>query len=164
MAREAGIRHSTERTAHAIYGLIIITGALVADLELAADAFTSLTVLWGAGLVLVLAHVYSGLVAEVGEKGRFLTSSERELLLDDNLPVLGALVTPTVLLLAAAAGWIELSAAIDVSIVISIGLLFSVGFLETRQRGARPAVQVGVGIVGLVIGAAVIALEVNLGH
>ena len=56
--------HHSERSSHAIYGLIIITSALVADREHAADALTSLTVLWRAGLVLVLApHL-------LGDRGR----------------------------------------------------------------------------------------------
>jgi hypothetical protein len=164
MPQQPDIEHQTERTAHAIYGLVIITASLVADLELSADALTSLTILWGAGLVLAVAHIYSSLVAEIAEKGRFLTLSERELLLGDNLPVLAALIAPTALLLGAAAGVIDLSLAIDLSIAVSVGLLFLVGAHEVRQRGARPSVQIGIGLVGIVVGVAVIALEVNLGH
>lgn len=152
-------QHQVERSSHAIYGLIIITAALVADREFARDALESLAALWGAGMILVLAHVYSALVAEVGEKGRWLNHAERHVLIVDNIPVLAALVVPTVLLLLAAADVIGLGLAIDASIAIAIASLFGVGFYQSRQQGASIGVQISVGALGAVIGAVIILLE-----
>ena len=155
---------SVERSSHAIYGLLIITSTLVADRIVVEDWVTSLLVVWGAGVVLVLAHVYSALVAEMGAKGRFLSHAERQVLITDNIPVLAAIVAPTLLLVASGLGAIDLSLAIDVAIALSIVALFAVGAFQARQQGAGLAVRVGLGLLGGGIGMVVVALEVALGH
>ena len=153
-----------ERSSHAIYGLIIITSTLVADRLAVEDWRTSLELVWVAGLVLVLAHVYSAVIAEVGGKGRFLSHAERHVIIADNIPVLAAIVVPTLLLLAAGLGWLPLSLAVDLAIVLSIAALFVLGAYQARRQGAGRGVQVGLGLLGGFIGMTVVALEVALGH
>ena len=97
------LEHRIERSSHAIYGLIIITATLVADRQFAEDALISLLALWGATLVLLLAHTYSALVAELGQ-GRRLTYVERHVLIADNIPLTASVVVPTALLIMAALG------------------------------------------------------------
>ena len=159
MENETSGNHRVERSSHAIYGLIIITAALVADREFARDALESLAGLWSAGIILVLAHVYSAAVAEVGAKGRWLSHAEQHVLIVDNVPVLAALVAPTILLLLAAAEAISLQLAIDASIALAVVALFAVGFIQTRQQGASVVLQIGIGALGAVIGAVIILLE-----
>ena len=154
----------SERSAHAIYGLIIITSALVADREHVDDPATALAVVWGAGVVLLLAHVYSAFVGEAGSKGRLLSHAERHLLIADNVPVLWSIVTPTVLFALAGLGLMDLAVAIDASIVAAVLGLLVVGVLQSRQSGASTATQVGIGFIGVVVGVIVILLEVALGH
>ena len=159
MVEDGGVQHKVERSSHAIYGLIIITAALVAEREFAMDALESLGGLWSVGIVLVLAPVYSALTAEVGDRGRWLSYAEGQVLIVDNIPVLAALVLPTILILLAAADTISLAVAIDASIVLAIVALFAVGFYQTRQQGASVALQLGVGALGASIGAVIILLE-----
>ena len=109
-----------ERSSHAVYGLNIVTATLVADRIYATDPLVSLAVLWGAVLVLVLAHTYSALIAELGNRGRRLTYVERHVLVADNLPLAAAVLVPIVLLLMAALGWIDLVLAMDLSIRFSL--------------------------------------------
>lgn len=156
--------HEMERSSHAVYGLIIITSSLVADRAVADDALTSLLVLLGAGVVLILAHLYSAAVAEVGEKGRWLTHRERHVLIADNVPVLAAVVLPSLLVIAAAIGWLELAVALDIAIIVSVTALFVVGVYQARRQGASTAVQAGLGTLGGVIGIVVILMEVLLVH
>jgi hypothetical protein len=156
--------HEIERSAHAIYGLIIVTSTLVADRVIAEDAVTSLLVLWGAAFVLVLAHVYSAMVAEVGERGRWLTHAERHVLILDNAPLLAAVIVPSALLVAAALGWIELAIALDLAIILSIGALFAVGVYQARRQGASLHLQLALGGIGGLIGVLIILLEVFLAH
>ncbi|MEA2025246.1 MAG: hypothetical protein U9O18_01010 [Chloroflexota bacterium] len=156
--------HEIERSSHAIYGLVIITATLVAEREAAIDAVTSLLVLWGAGMVLLLAHLYSAAVAQAGERGRWLSHAERHLLILDNVPVLMALAVPSILILLAGVGVLELAVAIDVSIVLSIVALFVVGAYQAHKQGASLALKLGIGILGAMIGLVVILLEVILSH
>lgn len=154
----------SERAAHAIYGLIIVTSALVADRAVAADALTSLLVVWGAGVVLLLAHLYSAWVAEAGTRGQLMSRAERQLLVADNLPVLAAVVVPSVLIILAGFGALGLSTAIDLSIASAVVALFVLGAYQARAGGATVAVQVGLGALGALVGVVVIALEVALSH
>jgi hypothetical protein len=158
------IERRRERSAHAIYGLIIVTAALVADRELAHDALTALVTVWGAGLVLLSAHVYSALVGEVDTTGRLPSYAERHVLVADNLPLLTSVVVPTVLLVAAGLGLIDLDLAIGLSIAVAIGALFAVGTYQAARSGASMAMCVVVGAIGAGLGVAVILLEVLLAH
>ena len=155
---------SSERSAHAIYGMIIITSALVADRLHLEDTLTALFVVWGAGIVLLLAHIYSAFVAETGTRGKWLTHSEQHLLIVDNVPVLTAMVVPTVLISLAGVGLMELRIAVDISIVSAVVALFAVGLHQSRQAGASAVSQLALGTLGAVVGLLVIALEVLLGH
>jgi len=149
---------------HAIYGLIIITATLVADREHAEDALVSLLVLWGAALVLVLAHVYSGLIAQLGEGDRRLTYAEQHVVIIDNIPVAASVILPTILLVLAAWGLLDLRVAIDLSILLSVASLFAVGSYQARKQGAPVGHQVGIGALGGALGLIVIAAEVTLSH
>jgi len=156
--------HEAERSSHAIYGLVIITATLVADHEFATDALVSMLVLWGAALVLVLAHVYSGLIAQISETDRRLTYAERHVLIADNIPVAASVILPTILLVLAAIGLMDLRVALDLSILVSVGSLFAVGMYQARQQGAPIAHQVGIGALGAALGIVVIMAEVVLSH
>ncbi len=153
-----------ERSSHAIYGLIIITATLVADREHAENALISMLVLWGAALVLVLAHVYSGLIAELGEADRRLTYAERHVLIIDNIPVAASVLLPTILLVAAGVGLLDLRVAIDLSILMSVGSLFAVGSYQARKQGAPLRHQLGIGSLGAALGVIVVIAEVTLSH
>jgi len=153
-----------ERTSHAVYGLIIVTATLVADRLYATDALASLAVLWAAVLVLVVAHTYSALIAELGLRGRRLTYLERHVLIADNLPLAAAVVVPTLLLLAAALDWIGLAVAIDLSIVVSLAALFGLGAYQARRVGAPPSRQLAIGLLGGALGLVVVFAEVVLAH
>ena len=156
--------HQAERSAHAIYGLVIVTSTLVADRAVAHDALTSLIVLLGAVFVLVLAHLYSAIVAEIGERGRRLTHVERFVLVTDNLPLAAAVVVPSLLLIASGLGLVHLAIALDLGIILSLTALFGVGVYQARRQGAPLRMQLGLGAIGGVIGVLIILLEVILVH
>jgi hypothetical protein len=153
-----------ERSSHAIYGLIIITATLVADREHAESALISMLVLWGAALVLVLAHVYSGLISRLGSADRRLTYAERHVLVIDNIPVAASVLLPTILLIAAGLGLMDLRVAIDLSILLSVASLFAVGLYQARKQGAPVAHQIAIGALGAGLGVIVVIAEVTLSH
>ncbi len=157
-------QREVERQAHAIYGLVIITATLVADRELAENALVSLLALWGAALVLVLAHTYAALLAETGHRGHRLSYLQQQVLIADNVPVGAAVLLPTALLIASALRVLPLALAIDLSILFSLALLCVLGAFQARQQGASLAYQIRIGILGGAVGMVVIAAEVLLAH
>jgi hypothetical protein len=161
---DGALEHRIERSSHAIYGLIIITATLVADRQYAEDALISLLALWGAALVLLLAHTYSALLAELGEQGHGLNYVERHVLIADNIPLSVSVVIPTVLLVMAGLGLVELRIAIDLSILLSLASLFIVGSYQARKQGASLMRQLGIGGLGGVLGIIVVIAEVSLSH
>jgi hypothetical protein len=162
--KEVGAHQRAERSSHAIYGLIIITATLVADRHYAEDALVSLIALWGAALVLLLAHTYAALIAELGQRGHRLTYVERHVLIADNIPLVASVVAPTILLLAAGVGILDLVVAIDLSILLSLAGLFVLGAYQARCQGAPASHQLGIGVPGTTLGVVVIAAEVVLAH
>lgn len=171
--READANHITEtpdrgrrseRSSHAIYGLIIVTTALAADRAFAEDALAALVTVWGAALVLLCAHLYSALVAGLGTKGRLLSHAEQHILIADNLPLLVAVVIPTVLLTISGLGGLELELAISLSIAAAVVALFVVGAYQAGESGASVVLRVSVGALGAGLGVAVIVLELALAH
>lgn len=153
-----------ERSSHAVYGQVIVTATLVADRLYATDALMSLLMLWGSVLVLVVAHTYSALIAEIGRRGRWLTYVERHMLIRDNIPLAAAVVLPTILLVAAGLGWIGLAVAMDLSVLLSLASLFALGAYQARMVGASLSHQLAVGLLGGAMGIVVVAAEVVLAH
>ena len=53
---------------------------------------------------------------------------------------------------------------LDLAIALSVAALFVVGLYQAHKQGASPAAQLGLGLLGGLIGVLVIALEVFLAH
>ena len=78
--------------------------------------------------------------------------------------MLWSIVTPTVLITLAGLGLMDLAVAVDISIVAAVAGLFAVGVIQSRKSGATAATQLGIGVIGVIVGVVVIVLEVALGH
>lgn len=153
------IFHRTERFAHAMYGLIIITAVLVAEAEHVTDAVDALLIVLGTGLVLLLAHTYVAVVAERTLLKHRLESNKRIEVLIDNVPVLIAVLAPSLLFIAAEAGAIEIETAFTWAIAFTVVALYAIGVLEGRRIGYSWARSLLVGLGGAFIGAVIIMVE-----
>jgi len=103
------------------------------------------------------------LVAEL-EQGHRLSYVERHVLIADNIPLTASVIIPTVLLVMAGLGLVELGLAIDLSILLSLASLFIVGSYQARKQGASLGRQLGIGTLGGALGVIVVILEVSLSH
>ena len=155
-------QHQIEQFNHALYGLIIVTATLVAERLHVTEPGEALAILLGTALVLFLAHTYSGALAVRAVEGHRLGAVGRKLVILDNVPVVAAIVVPTVLFILAAFDIITMRAAYAISIVVSLGALIALGvyqgWIASNHRGA--AVFSGALAGGL--GILVIAIEVLL--
>ena len=126
------IHRRAERLAHALYGLIIVTATLVAEQGHVTEVVDALGLLLGTALVLLLAHTYSGAMAERAVEGHSLGSIGRRIVVEDNMPVLIAIVAPGLLFILAGLGAISLNTAYTAAIVFSLAALFGLGLYEGR--------------------------------
>ena len=153
----AGHRRA-ERLSHALYGLIIVAATLVAEKSHVTEVSDALGLLLGTALVLLLAHTYSSTMAERAIDGGSLGSVGRRMVVEDNLPVLLAIVMPAVLFVLAGADVMMLDTAYTAAIAFSLVALFGLGLYEgkvasltsdfpdanNRQRGGIGVIVVAV--------------------
>lgn len=151
--------HQTERGAHALYGLIIVTATLVAEKDHVDDAADALGLLIGTALVLLLAHTYTAAFAIRAAEGHALGAAGRRLVVLDNVPVLLAIVVPAVLFIVAWLDGISLQTAYVVSITSSVVLLFGLGLYQGRAAGMTWTRSILTGVTAAAIGLVVIAFE-----
>jgi hypothetical protein len=157
--KSAEIHRKAERLSHALYGLIIVTAALVAEKLHVTEVGEAISLLLGTALVLLLAHTYSAVVAERTVEGHSLGSVGRGVVLRDNLPVLLAIVVPTMLFILAGIGVITLQTAYTAAIAFTLLALFGLGLYEGRSASMSwPKSLLSGGAAGA-IGLIVVAVE-----
>lgn len=151
-----------ERLSHALYGLIIVTATLVAEQEHVDEASHALGLVLGTGLILLLAHTYSAIVAERVAASAALGSTRRRAIIRDNLPVVLAIIVPASLFALAWLGVVPLQAAYVASIAFSVLALFGLGVYEGRIESMGWRLSILSGIAAGTIGVFVVLLEALL--
>jgi hypothetical protein len=149
----------TERFSHALYGLIILTAALGAERAHITEALEAIALLLSTGMILLLAHIYSAVIAERSVDRHGLGMAGRRMVLADNLPVVAATIVPTALLTFAAMGVISLRAAYDASIAFNLAALFGIGLYEGRAGSMSWFHSTLSGAAAGAIGVVVIVIE-----
>ena len=154
----AGHRRA-ERLSHALYGLIIVTATLVAEKGHVTEVSDALGLLLGTALVLLLAHTYSSAMAERAIDGGSLGSVGRRMIVEDNLPVLLAIVMPAVLFVLAGADVMMLDTAYTAAIAFSLVALFGLGLYEGKVASLNWFHSIVSGLAAGGIGVIVVAVE-----
>jgi hypothetical protein len=153
------VQRRAERLAHALYGLIIVTATLVAERAHVTEVVDALGLLLGTGLVLLLAHTYSSVMAERAVEGHNLGSLGRRIVVEDNLPVLLAIAAPGLLFILAGLGVMSLNTAYTAAIVFSLAALFGLGLYEGRTASMSWSQSLISGAAAGAIGLVVVAFE-----
>jgi hypothetical protein len=153
------LHRRAERLSHALYGLIIVTATLVAEQGHVTEVADALGLLLGTALVLLLAHTYSATIAERTMERHSLGSVGRLLVVEDNLPVLIAIVAPALLFVLAGLGAITLQAAYTAAIAISVVALFALGVYGGRAASMSWSQSIVSGVAAGAIGLIVVAVE-----
>ena len=153
------IHRRAERLAHALYGLIIVTATLVAEQGHVTEVVDALGLLLGTALVLLLAHTYSSVMAERAVEGHSLGSLGRRIVVEDNMPVLIAIVAPGLLFVLAGLGAMSLNTAYTAAIVFSLAALFGLGIYEGRVASMSWSQSLISGAAAGAIGLIVVAVE-----
>lgn len=154
-------RHQSERFAHGLYGLIVITATLIAEQEYITEPLEAIGLLVGTAFVLFLIHVYIGVMTERSAEGARLGPA-RTLVVVDNLPLLGAIVVPVVMFVLAEAGAMGMGTAYSVSVVFSIVALLLAGAFQGRAVGFTGARLVLSSLAAAGLGLAMVLIEAAL--
>jgi hypothetical protein len=157
-AQVPGHRRS-ERLSHALYGLIIVTATLVAERTHVTEVSDAFGLLLGTALVLLLAHTYSAVMAERAVEGHSLGSVGRRMVVEDNVPVLLAIIAPAVFFVLAGVDVMSLRDAYTASIVVSLVALFGLGLYEGRTASMGWGTSILSGTAAGAIGLVVVAFE-----
>jgi hypothetical protein len=156
---EVPVHRRAERLSHALYGLIIVTATLVAEQGHVTEVVDALGLLMGTALVLLLAHTYSAAMAERAVGGHSLGSVGRLIVVEDNLPVLLAIVAPAMFFVLAGIGVMTLQTAYAAAIVFSLVALFGLGLYEGRTSSRSWSQSLLSGVAAGAIGLVVVAVE-----
>ncbi|MEA2009279.1 MAG: hypothetical protein U9N78_01085 [Actinomycetota bacterium] len=148
-----------ERVSHAVYGLIIVTATLVAEMDHVDEALHALGLVLGTGLVLLLAHTYSALAAERIVQARRLSVAGRKMVVWSNLPVLLAIIVPALLFSLAWFEFVSLQTAYITSIGFSLLALFGLGVYIGRIASMNWALSLLAGATSGAIGVLVVLVE-----
>jgi hypothetical protein len=157
--KSAEIHRKAERLSHALYGLIIVTATLMAEHLHVTEVGEAIGLLLGTALVLLLAHTYSATLAERTVEGHSLGSVGRRVVLKNNLPVLLAIVVPTMLFILAGIGVIALQTAYTAAIAFTLLALFGLGLYAGRSASMSWPKSVLSGAAAGAIGLIVVAIE-----
>lgn len=151
--------HQSERFAHALYGLIVITATLVAEQHHIDEPLDAIGILVGAAVVLFLIHLYIGVMAERAVTSERPRGAARTLLVVDNLPVMAAIAVPVAAFLLAHVGAITLSTAYVVSLVFSVAALMAAGAFQAWRTGMRGVSLIVSAVLAGGLGVLMIAVE-----
>lgn len=127
--------HRSERFSHALYGLIIVTAALLAEQEHINDVGNAIGLLLGTAAILLLVHLYTGWMAARSVEGHRLGAGGRRRVVRDNIPVVAAVIVPVAAFVMAGTDLITLTAAYRVSIGFSMVALIGTGIYQGRMIG-----------------------------
>ena len=159
LGAEVPVYRRAERLSHALYGLIIVTATLVAEQRHVTEVVDALGLLLGTAIVLLLVHIYSSVMAERTVEGHSLGRVGRRLVVEDNLPVLIAIVVPALLFVLAGTDVMTLQSAYAASIVFSLVALFGLGLYEGRSASMGWVQSMLSGAAAGAIGLIVVAVE-----
>jgi hypothetical protein len=150
--------------AGAVYGTIVVMGALVAGSKGEPDPARLGAIVSATVLVFWLAHVYSDALGETITRGRRLDRRELTDVARRELGIPLAAVAPLVALLLGAVGVLRNTTAIWIALLMGLGTLAVTGIAYARiERMGRPG-TVAVVAVNLAFGLALVALKAALVH
>jgi hypothetical protein len=150
--------------AGAVYGTIVVMGALVAGSKGETDPARLGAIVSATVLVFWLAHVYSDALGETIMRGRRLDRRELTDVASRELAIPLAAVAPVAALLLGAVGVLGEKTAIWIALLLGLGILAVAGIAYARiERMGRPG-TLAVVAVNLAFGLALVALKAALAH
>ena len=143
----------------AVYGLITVLAMLQILEAHPPSAWHATVTLFGTTLAVALVDAYSDWIAEMLAEQRKLTRDDIGRILGDVAPVMIGAQTPTVLLLLAALGILEIDTAIQLAQAAAFLLLFGYGWRIGQLLHERRSRQLISGLILVAIGALIVGIK-----
>lgn len=154
----------SDQIAGAVYGTIVVMGALVAGSKGETDPARLGAIVSATVLVFWLAHVYSDALGETITRGRRLDRRELTDVARRELAIPLAAVAPVAALLLGALGVLHETTAVWIALLLGLGILVAAGITYARiERMGRPG-TLAVVAVNLAFGLALVGLKAALVH
>jgi hypothetical protein len=155
---------SQQNIAGAVYGTIVVMGAIAAGSDAQAEPWRLATFAASTVLVLWLAHVYSHSLAETINLGRRLDRTELFDVMRRELSIPLAAVAPVAALILGAAGVLRETTAIRLALGVGLATLAVQGLRYAGVEGFSRVGTIVAVAVNLTLGLVIVALEAALAH
>lgn len=152
------------RSTKAVYGIILITAALIGLQFHETDPLTLAAKTFFAALVIVLAEAYSEMLGEKIRRKHELSRRERREIIGDATVIASVALYPVVIFLLSAMGVFSVAVAFDICFVLAIVGLATFGYLASRAAGSAKYAAIWSASIAAIVGTAVILVKYMSGH
>lgn len=153
-----------ERSAKAIYGLILITATLIglksstsAQLNVAVETFA-------AAFIIVIAEVFSEIIGKKIEHKRNLSTQERKDIIDNTMTIALSTVYPTIIFVLSWLGLYSITSAFILALAFGIIGLGAFGYISARSIGHSIIKALAEAVIICIIGSAIILVKYYVWH
>lgn len=155
---------SGTRTTKAVYGIVLITAALISFQLHEHDPAAIALKIFLAAIVIVAAEVYAEFLGEKIRLKRSLSKQERREIVDDTMVISSVSLYPVVVFLLSATHLYDVEVAFMLSYLLSLIGLGAFGYLASRSAGMTREQSIVRASIAVAIGLAVIMLKYSFGH
>lgn len=152
------------RSSKAVYGVILITVALIGFEKSAANPFDVALKVMLAAIVIVLAEIYSEYLGEKIKRKQALSKKERKEIAYDTSAIFTVSLYPAVVFIFSGLGLFSVDTAFNITYVLSLVGLGTFGYIASIYAGDSKFVSLKRTAVAVLIGLLVILLKYELGH
>lgn len=144
-------------TEQAIYGVLVVSGVIVASGGHGGTSVVVLVTVAVTVLVFWIAHVYAGTLARYGDAHGLREAIRRAL--HHSWGMLVAALVPSLVLALGALGVLEETVSLWVALWVGVGVLAVLGYGAVARRGAPVLVRVGAAAGTALLGVLMMALK-----
>ena len=152
------------RSTKAVYGIILITAALIGFQIHETDSLTLAIKVFFAGLAIVIAEAYSELLGKKIEHHKVLAKAERREIIYDAMVISSVTLFPVIVFLVSELGLYSTDRAFEICYVLCITGLSLFGYIASRAGGDTRGKSVRKALLAAGIGIVVVLSKYHFSH
>ncbi len=151
------VRRAQTFLSHGVYGLLLTLATVGELIRHGSDARESVAWILGAGGVLLVAHLFSDVLAETAATQRDPSRAELLRVGREDIAVASGFLGAALIMAAAAIGDLDARNALVVCVVVGLLALAALSFYATARH--RQLVRVTMALLSVALGAVIVVLE-----